>query len=229
MPFIPPAGGARQVRLGAAIVRGAAVIFFAYIGFDAVSTAAQESRRTRSATCPSASSGRSPSARCSTSRSRWCSPGIVKYTQLNVPDPIAVGINAAGPALAWLRPGREDRRHRGSLVGDPRHAARPAAHLLHDVEGRPAAAGVQPRCTRSSGRRTSRASSPVPGGDGVRGSAADRAPGRAGLHRDAARLRDRLRAASWCCAYTDPDAGPAVPHAAGAVRADCSASWPVST
>jgi APA family basic amino acid/polyamine antiporter len=30
--------------------------------------------------------------------------GIVNYTQLNVPDPIAVGINAAGPALAWLRP-----------------------------------------------------------------------------------------------------------------------------
>ena len=30
--------------------------------------------------------------------------GIVKYTELNVPDPIAVGINAAGPALAWLRP-----------------------------------------------------------------------------------------------------------------------------
>jgi APA family basic amino acid/polyamine antiporter len=30
--------------------------------------------------------------------------GIVKYDQLNVPDPIAVGINAAGPGLAWLRP-----------------------------------------------------------------------------------------------------------------------------
>jgi APA family basic amino acid/polyamine antiporter len=30
--------------------------------------------------------------------------GIVKYTELNVPDPIAVGINAAGPGLAWLRP-----------------------------------------------------------------------------------------------------------------------------
>jgi APA family basic amino acid/polyamine antiporter len=30
--------------------------------------------------------------------------GIVKYTQLSVPDPIAVGVNAAGPGLAWLRP-----------------------------------------------------------------------------------------------------------------------------
>jgi len=30
--------------------------------------------------------------------------GIVKYTALNVPDPIAVGINAAGPSVAWLRP-----------------------------------------------------------------------------------------------------------------------------
>jgi len=30
--------------------------------------------------------------------------GIVKYTALNVPDPIAVGINAAGESLMWLRP-----------------------------------------------------------------------------------------------------------------------------
>ena len=46
---------------------GAAIIFFAYIGFDAVSTCAEECRRTRSATCPSASSARSSSARSSTS------------------------------------------------------------------------------------------------------------------------------------------------------------------
>jgi APA family basic amino acid/polyamine antiporter len=30
--------------------------------------------------------------------------GIVNYKLLNVPDPIAVGINAAGPKLFWLRP-----------------------------------------------------------------------------------------------------------------------------
>lgn len=30
--------------------------------------------------------------------------GLVSYTQLGVPDPIAVGVNAAGPGLMWLRP-----------------------------------------------------------------------------------------------------------------------------
>lgn len=45
-PFIPLSeGGARFGWLG--VLRGAGVIFFAYIGFDAVSTAAQESKRPR--------------------------------------------------------------------------------------------------------------------------------------------------------------------------------------
>jgi len=30
--------------------------------------------------------------------------GVVKYDQLGVADPIAVAVNAAGPALEWLRP-----------------------------------------------------------------------------------------------------------------------------
>ena len=48
------------------IHQGAAIVFFAYIGFDAISTAAEETR-TRSATCRSASSADWPSARSSTS------------------------------------------------------------------------------------------------------------------------------------------------------------------
>lgn len=43
-PFIPPATGTFGEYGWSGVVRGAAVIFFAYIGFDAVSTAAQESR-----------------------------------------------------------------------------------------------------------------------------------------------------------------------------------------
>jgi APA family basic amino acid/polyamine antiporter len=30
--------------------------------------------------------------------------GVVRYDQLNVPDPIAVAVNAAGESLRWLRP-----------------------------------------------------------------------------------------------------------------------------
>jgi APA family basic amino acid/polyamine antiporter len=43
-PFIPPNTGVFGEFGWSGIVRGAAVIFFAYIGFDAVSTAAQEAR-----------------------------------------------------------------------------------------------------------------------------------------------------------------------------------------
>jgi APA family basic amino acid/polyamine antiporter len=48
------------------VLTGGSIIFFTYIGFDSVSTAAR-SARTRSATCPSASSPRSSSAPSSTS------------------------------------------------------------------------------------------------------------------------------------------------------------------
>ena len=56
------------------IMAAAAVVFFAYIGFDAVSTTAEEAQVTRSATCRLASSPRWWSARRSISRSRRFCP-----------------------------------------------------------------------------------------------------------------------------------------------------------
>src|SRR4029077_20056235 len=43
-PFIPPNQGTFGAFGWSGVARGAGVIFFAYIGFDAVSTAAQEAR-----------------------------------------------------------------------------------------------------------------------------------------------------------------------------------------
>ena len=73
------------------MLRGAGVVFFAYIGFDAVSTAAQEAKN--------------PQARHADRHPRIVGdvhdplhPGvglltrIVPYTQLDVPDPVVVGI-----------------------------------------------------------------------------------------------------------------------------------------
>ena len=54
------------------MLAGAAIIFFAYIGFDAVSTPRRGGQATRSATCRSASSPRSSSAPSSTSGSSPC-------------------------------------------------------------------------------------------------------------------------------------------------------------
>jgi basic amino acid/polyamine antiporter, APA family len=102
VPFVPPEQG--DGKFGwSGIVRGAGVIFFAYIGFDAVSTAAQEAKKPQR-DMPIGILGSLAICTVLYIAVALVLTGIVKYTQLNVPDPMAVGINAAGPGLAWLRP-----------------------------------------------------------------------------------------------------------------------------
>jgi len=101
-PFLPPSQGPGKYGWGG-VLRGAGVIFFAYIGFDAVSTAAQEAKNPKR----DMPIGILASLAICTVLYIIVSlvlTGIVDYRELGVPDPIAVGINAAGPALAWLRP-----------------------------------------------------------------------------------------------------------------------------
>jgi APA family basic amino acid/polyamine antiporter len=101
-PFVPVATGPGHFGWDG-ILRGAGVIFFAYIGFDAVSTAAQETKNPQR-DMPIGILGSLAICTVLYIAVALVLTGIVKYTQLNVPDPIAVGINAAGPRLAWLRP-----------------------------------------------------------------------------------------------------------------------------
>jgi basic amino acid/polyamine antiporter, APA family len=101
-PFVPPAAGPGKYGWDG-ILRGAGVIFFAYIGFDAVSTAAQECKNPQR-DMPVGIMGSLAICTVLYIAVALVLTGIVKYTHLNVPDPIAVGINAAGPGLAWLRP-----------------------------------------------------------------------------------------------------------------------------
>src|SRR5690242_1395795 len=101
-PFVPPATGPGHFGWDG-ILRGAGVIFFAYIGFDAVSTAAQETKNPQR-DMPIGILGSLAICTVLYIAVALVLTGIVKYTALNVPDPIAVGINAAGPGLAWLRP-----------------------------------------------------------------------------------------------------------------------------
>ena len=101
-PFVPAQTGPGAFGWSG-ILRAAGVIFFAYIGFDAVSTAAQETKNPQR----DMPIGILVSLAICTVLYIAVSlvlTGIVKYTELNVPDPIAVGINAAGAGLAWLRP-----------------------------------------------------------------------------------------------------------------------------
>lgn len=102
-PFIPKNTGEWGHYGWSGILRGAAVIFFAYIGFDAVSTAAQEAKNPKR-DMPIGILG---SLGISTLLYIFVAivlTGIVSYTFLNVADPIAVGVNAMGEGLFWLRP-----------------------------------------------------------------------------------------------------------------------------
>ncbi|HXI20297.1 MAG TPA: amino acid permease [Gemmatimonadales bacterium] len=101
-PFVPPTTPEGGFGWGG-VTRAAGVIFFAYIGFDAVSTAAQEARNPQR-DMPIGIMGSLAICTVLYIAVSLVLTGIVKYTELNVPDPIAVGVNAAGPGLAWLRP-----------------------------------------------------------------------------------------------------------------------------
>jgi len=100
-PFIPVPTGERGEFGFSGIITGAGVVFFAYIGFDAVSVAAQEAKNPQK----DMPTGILASLVVCTVLYIVVSlvlTGIVPYTALNVPDPIAVGIDATG--LTWLKP-----------------------------------------------------------------------------------------------------------------------------
>ena len=102
-PFIPPNTGEWGHYGWSGILRGSAVIFFAYIGFDAVSTAAQEAKNPQR-DMPVGILGSLGISTVLYILVAIVLTGIVSYTFLNVADPIAVGVDAMGKGLFWLRP-----------------------------------------------------------------------------------------------------------------------------
>lgn len=102
-PFVPPNTGEFGQYGWSGVFRGAAVIFFAYIGFDGLSTLAQETKNPQR-DMPIGILGALVICTVFYIAVSLVLTGIVKYDQLNVPDPIAVAVNAAGDGLMWLRP-----------------------------------------------------------------------------------------------------------------------------
>jgi basic amino acid/polyamine antiporter, APA family len=101
VPFIPPNTGEFGHFGVSGIFRGAAIMFFAYVGFDAVSTAAQEARN------PQRDMPIGILASLFICTVVYIAVaivliGIVPYRRLNVADPIAIGIDATG--LTWFSP-----------------------------------------------------------------------------------------------------------------------------
>jgi len=95
--FIPPNSGPGQFGW-TGVVRGAAVVFFAYIGFDAVSTAAQEAKNPKR-DMPIGILGSLVFCTALYVAVGFILTGVVPYDKLNVPDPIAVGIDAIGMSV----------------------------------------------------------------------------------------------------------------------------------
>jgi APA family basic amino acid/polyamine antiporter len=98
-PFIPANTGARDHFGWTGVMAGAGVVFFAYIGFDAVSTAAQEAKNPQR-DMPIGIIGSLLVCTLLYIIVSAIATGVVPYHQLDVPDPIAVAADAAG--LGWL-------------------------------------------------------------------------------------------------------------------------------
>ncbi len=94
-PFIPPNLGSFGQFGWSGIARGAGVIFFAYIGFDAVSTAAQEAKNPKR-DMPIGILGSLAICTILYLALGWMLTGVVKYTELNTAAPVALGIEATG-------------------------------------------------------------------------------------------------------------------------------------
>ncbi len=102
-PFIPANTGTFGHFGWSGILRGAGVIFFAYIGFDAVSTAAQEAKNPQK-DMPIGILGSLTVSTILYILVAIVLTGIVSYTELNVADPVAVGVDRMGEGMLWLRP-----------------------------------------------------------------------------------------------------------------------------
>lgn len=96
-PFIPP-HDAKGNFGWMGIATGASSIFFAYIGFDAVSTAAQEAKNPKR-DMPIGILGSLVVCTLLYILVSTVLTGLVNYTQLNVADPVAMGIDATG--VSW--------------------------------------------------------------------------------------------------------------------------------
>jgi len=102
VPFIPKNTGFTGSFGISGVMRSAGILFFAYVGFDSISTLGQETKNPQRtipmalilslAVCVALYVGVS-----------MVMTGIANYHTLNVADPIAEAMRAQGPQLAWAR------------------------------------------------------------------------------------------------------------------------------
>lgn len=100
-PFVPPNTGHWGEYGWSGVVRAAGIVFYTYLGFDTVSVAAQEARDPQR-DVPFALIGSLAICTVLFAPMMLVVTGLVDYHALNVANPVAVAIEAAGGKLHWL-------------------------------------------------------------------------------------------------------------------------------
>jgi amino acid transporter len=100
-PFIPePTGVPYQFGIDG-VIRAATIVFFAYIGFEAVSTAGQEARNPKK-DMPIGILGSLVVCTILYMLTSAVLTGVVSFTKLNVAAPVATAVDSFGPQWGWL-------------------------------------------------------------------------------------------------------------------------------
>jgi basic amino acid/polyamine antiporter, APA family len=102
VPFIPENTGVFGQYGFSGILRGAGIMFFAFIGFDALSTLTQEAKNPQK-DMPRGMLGSLGICTLVYLVFSLVLTGIVSYKLLGVADPIALAVNVLGPKFLWLR------------------------------------------------------------------------------------------------------------------------------
>ncbi len=102
-PYIPENTGNFGDFGWSGILRGAGVVFYAYLGFDALSTTAQEAKNPQRDMPKGILISLMICALLYIAVTAVLT-GIVNYKELNVSAPIALAIDSTGKGLAWLSP-----------------------------------------------------------------------------------------------------------------------------
>jgi basic amino acid/polyamine antiporter, APA family len=105
-PFLPENTGTPGEFGWSGVVRGAAVIFYAYLGFDAVSTAARETRNPQR-NMPIGIIGSLALCTAIYIAFSLVLTGLAPYTALAAPNPVSVALSYAGEQLQFLKIGIE--------------------------------------------------------------------------------------------------------------------------
>ncbi|HEV2703871.1 MAG TPA: amino acid permease [Steroidobacteraceae bacterium] len=101
-PYIPPNTGGFGAYGWSGVLQGTAILFFAYIGFDAVSTMGQETRNPQRTVPLSLLLGLGICVVLYLAVS-FVITGLVGYHDLDVPDPMYLALDRAGPSVLWAK------------------------------------------------------------------------------------------------------------------------------